>query len=61
MPQIQKMDKSLFSSKASDLKLKLPNNGEKACAYDLRENAVPVHLVSSYSKQDIELAHSLDF
>ena len=54
-------DKLLSFSKASDLELKLPNDGETACAFDIGEDVVAVLLGSSYPKQDKERVQSLDF
>ena len=54
-------DKFLSLSKASDLELNLPNDGETACAFDIGEDVVEVLLGSSYPKQDNERELSSDF
>ena len=47
-------DKSLMPSKASDLELKMPNNGENGFAYEFEEILVAVQFESSFLKQDAE-------
>ena len=54
-------DMFLSLSKASDLELKLPNDGETACAFDIGEDVVAKHLESSYAKQEKERVQSSDF
>ena len=43
--------KLLSLSKASDLNLEFPNDGEAACAFDIGEDVVAKQLESSYPKQ----------
>ena len=54
-------NKLLSLSKASDLDLKFPIDGEVACAFDIGENVVAVHLGSSYPTQDNERVQPADF
>ena len=54
-------DKSLQLSKESDLDLKMPNDGETACVFDIAENVVALLLGISYPKQDNEREQFSDF
>ena len=54
-------DKLLSHSEACDLDLKLPNDGETACAFDIGKDVVAKHLENSYPKQYNKREQSSDF